>query len=278
MSSSERGAVSEITLTPTIDKALDYQQYLEKTSQRNSLVRHESQREHSPIDSAPPAENDAITETSPVPLGEIEIRPEAATATANEKIRPARAHRYRRGRKEREKRHNRVEAAEDAHEYPGPLALFLLTFGICLSVFLVSLDRTIVATVRVPRSMQDKLISTDDLFVKAIPRITNDFHSYDDVGWYGSAYLVTAGALQPIYGRIFILFNIKWSFLCALGIFELGSLVCGIAPNSVALIIGRAIAGWGSAGLLTGSFVVVAHAVPLQRRPVFTAAVGLMFG
>lgn len=115
------------------------------------------------------------------------------------------------------------------------------------------------------------------MIFKAIPRITDDFHSYDDVGWYGSAYLVTAGALQPIYGRIFILFNIKWSFLGALGIFELGSLICGVAPNSVALIVGRAIAGWGSAGILTGSFVVVAHAVPLQTRPVFTAAVGVMF-
>ena len=73
------------------------------------------------------------------------------------------------------------------------------------------------------------------------------------------------------------MFNIKWSFLYALGIFELGSLICGVAPNSIALIVGRAIAGWGSAGILTGSFVVVAHAVPLRRRPIFSAAVGVMF-
>ena len=73
------------------------------------------------------------------------------------------------------------------------------------------------------------------------------------------------------------MFNIKWSFLCALGIFEIGSLICGVAPDSVALIVGRAIAGWGSAGILTGSFVVVAHAVPLQRRPIYSAAVGGMF-
>lgn len=119
---------------------------------------------------------------------------------------------------------------------------------------------------------------TNCLSFKAIPRITDDFHASNDVGWYGSAYLVTAGALQPIYGRIFIAFDIKWSFLGALGIFELGSLICGVAPNSVALIVGRAIAGWGSAGILTGSFVIVAHAVPLQRRPVFSAAVGVMFG
>ena len=58
--------------------------------------------------------------------------------------------------------------------------------------------------------------------------------------------------------------------------FELGSLICGVAPNSLALIVGRAIAGLGSAGILTGSFVVVSHAVPLQKRPVLTAVVGLM--
>ena len=42
----------------------------------------------------------------------------------------------------------RVERAEDPHDYPGPFALTLLSIGLCLSVFLVSLDRTIVATVR----------------------------------------------------------------------------------------------------------------------------------
>jgi MFS family permease len=42
------------------------------------------------------------------------------------------------------------------------------------------------------------------------------------------------------------------------------------------LIVGRAIAGLGSAGILTGSFVVVSHAVPLKQRPVLTALVGLM--
>lgn len=73
-----------------------------------------------------------------------------------------------------------------------------------------------------------------------------------------------------------MLFNMKWSYLTSLGLFELGSLICAISPNSMALIIGRAIQGLGSAGILTGSFVVVSHAVPLHKRPIFTAVVGLM--
>ena len=57
-----------------------------------------------------------------------------------------------------------------------------------------------------------------------------------------------------------MLFNMKWSYLGSIALFLLGSLISGVAPDSVTLIIGRAIAGLGSAGILTGSFVVVAHA------------------
>lgn len=250
MTNLDHTSTSEITLTPGTDGVSDYQQYLGKTSRRDSQG-DASLIHASPIGSDEIQRHNSLMDT-PAPMLDKEVQLGLPAVPILEDIRHAQAC------EEHKKRPQRVQAVEDPHEYPGPLALSLLTVGICLSVFLVSLDRTIVAT--------------------AIPRITNEFHSSDDVGWYGSAYLVTSGALQPIYGRIFIMFNIKWSFLCALGIFELGSLICGIAPNSVALIVGRAIAGWGSAGILTGSFVVVAHAVPLQRRPVFSAAVGVMFG
>jgi hypothetical protein len=137
-----------------------------------------------------------------------------------------------------------------------PLALTLL--GVCLSVFIVSLDRTIITT--------------------SIPAITADFGSTDDIGWFGSAYLLTASAFQPIYGRIYTSFSVKGSFVVALTVFAVGSLVCGVSPNSVALIVGRAIQGLGSAGIVTGAFVIVTHAVQLQKRPVFFAGVGILFG
>ena len=111
---------------------------------------------------------------------------------------------------------------------------------------------------------------------QAIPYITHEFKSTPDIGWYGSAYLLTACAFQPLFGRIFMLFSVKKAYLIALFLFEIGSLLCGVAPNSITLIIGRAIAGLGSAGILTGSFVVVGAAVPLQSRPIFMAVVGTM--
>ncbi|KAH6619718.1 major facilitator superfamily domain-containing protein [Chaetomium sp. MPI-SDFR-AT-0129] len=75
-----------------------------------------------------------------------------------------------------------------------------------------------------------------------------------------------------------MLFSIKKAYLLAMFLFEVGSLLCGVAPNSITLIIGRAIAGLGSAGILTGSFVVVGTAVPLRARPMLMAIVGTMFG
>ena len=111
---------------------------------------------------------------------------------------------------------------------------------------------------------------------QAIPYITSEFQSTSDIGWYGSAYLLTACAFQPVFGRIFMLFSVKTAYLIAMFLFELGSLICGVAPNSMALIVGRAIAGLGSAGMLTGSFVVVSAAVPLHMRPIFMAVVGVM--
>ncbi|KAI0473596.1 putative efflux pump [Xylariaceae sp. FL0804] len=142
--------------------------------------------------------------------------------------------------------------------HPTGLKLFLIIFALCLAVFLIALDNAIIAT--------------------AIPKITDQFHSLDDVGWYGSAYLLTTASLQLLFGKLYTFMKIKWVFLSAIGLFELGSLVCGIAPNSKTLIIGRAIAGLGSAGILSGALLILAYCVPLTKRPTYTGIVGSMYG
>ena len=147
--------------------------------------------------------------------------------------------------------------ADDPKIYPGPLQLSLLMLGISLAAFVVALDRTIVAT--------------------AIPQITDDFHSPGDVGWFGSAYLLTSCAFQPTYGRIFAHFDVRGSFLVALGLFEVGSLICGIAQSAVMLLVGRAIAGLGCAGVFAGVMAVITLAVPLTKRPIYMSFVGSMY-
>ena len=80
-----------------------------------------------------------------------------------------------------------------------------------------------------------------------------------------------------IFGKFYILYPIKWVFLTSITIFEVGSLVCAVAPNSVALILGRAIAGLGSAGLFSGAMVIISYAVPLKSRPMFFAVFGAVY-
>jgi MFS family permease len=101
----------------------------------------------------------------------------------------------------------------------------------------------------------------------AIPKITDEFGALDDVGWYGSAYLFTLCAFQPIIGKIFTLLPIKYVYLGSLLTFEIGSAICGSAPNSTTLILGRAIAGIGATGDFSGGLTIIAHTVPLEKRP-----------
>ncbi|KAK2795184.1 hypothetical protein FQN52_006110 [Onygenales sp. PD_12] len=70
------------------------------------------------------------------------------------------------------------------------------------------------------------------------------------------AYLLTNCAFQLVWGKLYTFYSIKWTYLTALFIFELGSLLCVLAPNSTAFIVGRAIAGVGSGGVTNGGFLL----------------------
>jgi MFS family permease len=61
-------------------------------------------------------------------------------------------------------------------------------------------------------------------------------------------------------------------------VFEIGSAVCGSAPNSLAFIAGRAIAGLGAAGMMSGGMVLMINAIPLAKRPAWMGAVGATIG
>ncbi|KAB8209101.1 major facilitator superfamily domain-containing protein [Aspergillus parasiticus] len=147
---------------------------------------------------------------------------------------------------------------ESEPQYPGPLKLTLIIISLNLAMFLVGLDNTIISS--------------------AIPKITDQFHALGDVGWYASAYLLTNCAFQLIWGKLFTFYVVKWVYLTALFIFELGSLICAVAPSSTALIVGRAIAGIGGGGVGNGSFLLIAHCVPPRQRPAFIGMMGSMYG
>lgn len=71
---------------------------------------------------------------------------------------------------------------------------------------------------------------------------------------------------------------VKVLFLIAFAFFELGSLISGVAPTSTALVVGRAIAGIGGAGLFTGAMTAVFLVTPAHLRPTVVGIIGATFG
>ena len=59
--------------------------------------------------------------------------------------------------------------------------------------------------------------------------------------------------------------------------FELGSLACGAAPNSTALIPRRAIAGLGSYGIVSGALLILARSPPFEKQPTYIGLIGGMY-
>jgi hypothetical protein len=100
--------------------------------------------------------------------------------------------------------------AADNFTYPSGFRLLAVVSGLQLAVLCVSLDNTIIAT--------------------AIPKITDQFQALSDVGWYGSAYLLTICGFTLFLGRLYKTFSVKWVFLLCLFFFELGSLICAVDP------------------------------------------------
>ncbi|KAF7954811.1 uncharacterized protein EAE97_000070 [Botrytis byssoidea] len=79
------------------------------------------------------------------------------------------------------------------------------------------------------------------------------------------------------FGKIYKFYNYKWVLMIAVVIFEAGSAVCGFASNSKVFIVGRAIAGLGSSGILNGAILILNETVPLHRRPIFMSLLWCMF-
>ncbi|KAL1865037.1 hypothetical protein Daus18300_007384 [Diaporthe australafricana] len=151
-----------------------------------------------------------------------------------------------------------ISAAQEPEiNYPSGLILVLIFGGLLLSMFLVALDMSIIAT--------------------AIPRITSEFSSMEDVGWYGSAFFLTLASFQSMWGKAYKYYSLRLVFIGSIALFEVGSLVCALAPNSVALIVGRAIQGAGGAGLTGGCYTIAVFVARPAKLSIIFGLLGSTF-
>ncbi|PYH98111.1 permease of the major facilitator superfamily [Aspergillus ellipticus CBS 707.79] len=131
--------------------------------------------------------------------------------------------------------------------------LGIVILSLFLGVFVISLDSSIIGVV--------------------IPSISSEFQALDDVAWYGTAYLLTITAFQPLYGSMYKFFQVEWVFRACLVVFEVGSILCAAATSSPMFIVGRAVAGTGAAGILQGALSIIAMTVVMEKRPLYQGIV-----
>ncbi|CAE6529512.1 unnamed protein product [Rhizoctonia solani] len=110
---------------------------------------------------------------------------------------------------------------ESQGQYLTGTKLALAFIGMLLSILLVALDQTIVAT--------------------ALPKIASHFDALSQVSWIVSGYFLTQAGLLLLYGQLLIVAPTKWIYVAAVLIFEIGSLFCAVAPSAEFLIFGRAV-------------------------------------
>ncbi|TLD18590.1 hypothetical protein PspLS_10179 [Pyricularia sp. CBS 133598] len=143
---------------------------------------------------------------------------------------------------------------DEESQYPSGLPFALTIFSLVAAAFIVAVSQLVIAT--------------------AIPTISDTFQSFGDISWYSVGGQVTSVSMLLPFGQAYTLLNNKWTYVTSVNIYLLGSAICGFAPSSVVLIVGRMAQGVGMAGVLTGIFIILARITPLRKRSLFAGLFG----
>jgi EmrB/QacA subfamily drug resistance transporter len=115
-----------------------------------------------------------------------------------------------------------------------------------LSLFMASMESTVVAT--------------------AMPTIATQLGGLELYSWVFSAYMLASTTTVPLFGKLSDIYGRRPIYAAALGMFLLGSLLCGMATSIQQLIIFRAVQGLGAGGLLPLAFIIVGDLFTLEQR------------
>lgn len=134
----------------------------------------------------------------------------------------------------------------------------LIIFSILSSAFLFALDNTIVADIQ--------------------PVIVLEFQSISKITWLSASFLIGAASTNLIWGKVYAQFDAKWTYILCVSMFEVGSAICGAAPNIDTMIIGRAVCGVGGSGMYVGVMTLLAATTTIKERPIYIGSTGLTWG
>ena len=112
----------------------------------------------------------------------------------------------------------------------------------------------------------------------ALPTIVGDLGGAAHMAWILTAYILSLTVAMPVYGKLGDLVGRKNLFLVAIGLFLVGSALCGTATDMTQLIVYRFIQGLGGGGLMVSSQAITGDLIPPRVRGTYMAPMGAMFG
>lgn len=136
--------------------------------------------------------------------------------------------------------------ASQTHTPAEGLNVRLVITSIGLLLLLAALDQTIVST--------------------ALPTIVADLGGLEHLSWVVTAYILSSTVVAPLYGKLGDLYGRRNTVFTSVGLFLLGSVLCGIATNMTFLILARAIQGFGGGGLFVLALSVIGDVIAPKDR------------
>lgn len=130
--------------------------------------------------------------------------------------------------------------------------------GVLIAMFLAALDQTIVAP--------------------AMPTIGASLGHLEYLPWIITAYLLTATAVTPLYGKVSDIRGRRPVLFTSVAIFMFGSLICALSPTLFVLILGRALQGLGGGGLMVLAMTVIGDLVSPKERGRYQGYIASVWG
>jgi EmrB/QacA subfamily drug resistance transporter len=124
--------------------------------------------------------------------------------------------------------------------------IILVTAGIMLSLFLASMESTVVAT--------------------AMPTIVGQLGGLEHYSWVFSAFMLASTTAVPLYGKLSDIYGRRRLYVSAMALFLLGSIWCGLANSMTSLIFARALQGVGAGGIMPLAFILIGEMFTLEQR------------
>ncbi|KAI4642949.1 hypothetical protein J4E93_007018 [Alternaria ventricosa] len=146
--------------------------------------------------------------------------------------------------------------ATDESKYITGLKLYLINAGLTISIFLVTLESTVIST--------------------AIVDITDELGGYEKSSWLFTAYMLTYCSLQMIWAKLSDIAGRKYTLIASLLIFTIFSALCGASQTLIQLIMFRWCQGIGGCGVYALTQLMFMEIAPPGKLPKYMAGVSMV--